>query len=302
MTAGYAGFIKCCVTCTLFCLDNGQAVRKLAMLISVICRSQLEAGDVNDAWTRITQLGQPRNRCSSNSDSGRAASAAADNSNSNSNRGAAPASEVAGEAAAPRGPPQQQPAAAPTGLAPFDAQRAADFWSSKVRRVWLRIVRQCPALMPCRCVWWRRHDAGGLCKQEPSYAHMRAQVFVKTYRERRSWAAVLRAFYRVFSLQLVLLHLELAAAFAPGDWGVLSSAMLTHAWLAAAERLANWWMTRRPADPIAARQRRRAKAEARSRCGGLVAGTSGRTASLGAAGGLRALLGAGPLIMTWQML
>jgi 1,3-beta-glucan synthase len=71
------------------------------------------------------------------------------------------------------------------------------------------------------------------------------QVLVKTFCERRSWAAVFRAFYRLYSLQLVLLSLILAYAFAPRDLMVLSSAVLTHAWLAALERTANWWMTRR---------------------------------------------------------
>ncbi|KAG2442546.1 hypothetical protein HXX76_002632 [Chlamydomonas incerta] len=169
-------------------------------------RSQLEAGDVNEAWTRITLLGQPRHRrsTSTSSDNGAGGGNAAGGNNA--------AAGCRSDASAA--------AAGAAGGASFDAQRAANFWSSK--------------------------------------------VFVKTYRERRSWAAVFRAFYRIYSLQLVLLHLELAAAFAPGDWAVFSGAVLTHAWLAAAERLANWWMTRRPADPIAARRRQRAKAEARS--------------------------------------
>lgn len=71
------------------------------------------------------------------------------------------------------------------------------------------------------------------------------QVFAKTFRERRSWAAVYRAFFRVYCLQLVAFHLLMAVAFVGWDLDVLSSIVVTHAWLSALERMANWWMTRR---------------------------------------------------------
>ncbi|KAG2499845.1 hypothetical protein HYH03_002136 [Edaphochlamys debaryana] len=77
------------------------------------------------------------------------------------------------------------------------------------------------------------------------------RVFVKTHRERRSWLALLRAFHRVFSLQLTLLHATMAWAFAPGSLTALSSAVLTHAMVAAAERTANWWLSRGAPDPLA---------------------------------------------------
>lgn len=81
-------------------------------------------------------------------------------------------------------------------------------------------------------------------------------VLVKTHRERRSWAHLLRAFYRVYSLHLVLLHAVIAQAFAPGSLRVLSSAVVTHAAVAAAERCANAWLTARVRDPLRdARQR-----------------------------------------------
>ncbi|PNW85408.1 hypothetical protein CHLRE_03g185000v5 [Chlamydomonas reinhardtii] len=76
------------------------------------------------------------------------------------------------------------------------------------------------------------------------------RVFIKTHRERRSWSAIFRAFYRVFSLQLVLLHLTIAHAFAPFDLAVLSSAVVTHALVQAAERTANWWLSRGTHDPL----------------------------------------------------
>ncbi|PNH01232.1 hypothetical protein TSOC_012892 [Tetrabaena socialis] len=81
-------------------------------------------------------------------------------------------------------------------------------------------------------------------------------VFVKTHRERRSWSALFRAFYRVYSLHFVLLHAIMAHAFAPGSLRVLSSAVVTHAILAAIERTANWWLTRGPRDPLQAAKAR----------------------------------------------
>jgi hypothetical protein len=41
----------------------------------------------------------------------------------------------------------------------------------------------------------------------------RSNVFVKTYRERRSWLAVFRAYYRVYAWHLVLYHAMQAQAF-----------------------------------------------------------------------------------------
>ncbi|GFR41022.1 hypothetical protein Agub_g1454, partial [Astrephomene gubernaculifera] len=81
-------------------------------------------------------------------------------------------------------------------------------------------------------------------------------VFVKTHRERRSWLALLRAFYRVYSLQLVLLHATMAYAFAPGSLRALSSAVLTHAVVAAVERTANWWLNRGTRDTLQAAKAR----------------------------------------------
>ncbi|GLI69026.1 hypothetical protein VaNZ11_013566, partial [Volvox africanus] len=114
---------------------------------------------------------------------------------------------------------------------PFDAQIAANFWSS--------------------------------------------EVFVKTFRERRSWAAIFRAFFRVYCLQLVLVTLIMAAAFAPGDAGALSSAVITHAWLSAAERIANWWLSRNPPDPLLIRQEKKARAEAQALAAGMASPDSG---------------------------
>ncbi|GIL73025.1 hypothetical protein Vretifemale_3262, partial [Volvox reticuliferus] len=91
----------------------------------------------------------------------------------------------------------------------------------------------------------------------------------------RSWAAVFRAFFRVYCLQLVLLTLIMAAAFAPRDPGALSSAVISHAWLAAAERITNWWLTRNPPDPLLIRQRKKAQAEAQASAEGVAAANSG---------------------------
>ncbi len=41
----------------------------------------------------------------------------------------------------------------------------------------------------------------------------RSNVFVKTYRERRTWMAVFRAYYRVYAAHLVLYHAMQAQAF-----------------------------------------------------------------------------------------
>ena len=65
-----------------------------------------------------------------------------------------------------------------------------------------------------------------------------------------------RAFYRVFCLQAVMLHLLVAAAFTEGTWSgrpawnAMTSAVITHAACAFFERFANMWMNRRQADPV----------------------------------------------------
>ncbi|KAJ9527498.1 hypothetical protein QJQ45_025772 [Haematococcus lacustris] len=77
-----------------------------------------------------------------------------------------------------------------------------------------------------------------------------SKVFVKTYRERRSWAAMLRAFYRVYSMHLVLFHLMVAYAWAGSDVKYLSTAVLTHALMHFIERGCNWWMCRPQPNPL----------------------------------------------------
>lgn len=78
----------------------------------------------------------------------------------------------------------------------------------------------------------------------------RTRAFVKTYRERRSWLAVYRAYYRVFALHFVLYHAMQAQAFVGWNWRVISSCLVTHAFCAALERFANWYMTRHPKEPL----------------------------------------------------
>ncbi|GLI69231.1 hypothetical protein VaNZ11_013721 [Volvox africanus] len=78
----------------------------------------------------------------------------------------------------------------------------------------------------------------------------RLRVFVKTYRERRSWWGVYRAFFRVYAFHFVLFHLMQAQAFAAWDWRVASSAIITHAWLTWLERVANWMMTMPSPEPL----------------------------------------------------
>ncbi|GIL51750.1 hypothetical protein Vafri_7680 [Volvox africanus] len=78
----------------------------------------------------------------------------------------------------------------------------------------------------------------------------RHRVFVKTYRERRSWWGVYRAFFRVYAFHFVLFHLMQAQAFAGWDWRVVSSALITHAWLTWLERVANWMMTMPSPEPL----------------------------------------------------
>ncbi|MEW5305138.1 MAG: hypothetical protein WDW36_007699 [Sanguina aurantia] len=90
---------------------------------------------------------------------------------------------------------------------------------------------------------------------ETAAAFWRQQVFIKTYAERRSWLAPFRAFYRVFALQLVLFHIVMAQAFSAYDLSLTSSAVLTHAFLTALERVATYVMTRHPADPLETHRR-----------------------------------------------
>ena len=71
-----------------------------------------------------------------------------------------------------------------------------------------------------------------------------------------SWLALFRAFYRVFCLQAVMLHVLLAAAFTEGHWSgrpawnAMSSAVITHAACAFFERFANMWMNIKQTDPV----------------------------------------------------
>ena len=81
-------------------------------------------------------------------------------------------------------------------------------------------------------------------------------VFVKTFYERRSWLAMFRAFYRVFCLQAVMVHVLMAAAFTEGSWSsrpawnAMTSAVITHAFFSFLERFANLWMNRKQANPV----------------------------------------------------
>ena len=71
-----------------------------------------------------------------------------------------------------------------------------------------------------------------------------------------SWLAMFRAFYRIFCLQAVMLHVLVAAAFTEGmwagrpAWNAMSSAVITHAACAFLERFSNLWMNRRQPDPV----------------------------------------------------
>ncbi|KXZ43170.1 hypothetical protein GPECTOR_99g805 [Gonium pectorale] len=78
----------------------------------------------------------------------------------------------------------------------------------------------------------------------------RNRVFVKTYRERRSWWGIYRAFYRIYAFHFVLFHVLQAVAFAGWNWRIVSSGMLTHAWLTWLERVANWMMTMHSPEPL----------------------------------------------------
>jgi 1,3-beta-glucan synthase len=78
----------------------------------------------------------------------------------------------------------------------------------------------------------------------------RNNVFVKTYRERRTWMAVFRAYYRVYAAHLVLYHAMQAQAFVGWNYRMISSCLITHAFCAALERFCNWYMTRHPPEPL----------------------------------------------------
>jgi hypothetical protein len=74
--------------------------------------------------------------------------------------------------------------------------------------------------------------------------------------------ALFRAFHRVYTLQAVLLHVLLAAAFTEGQWSersswiIISSTVITHAFCAFMERWSNMWMCRRQIDPVQQKQKR----------------------------------------------
>ncbi len=78
----------------------------------------------------------------------------------------------------------------------------------------------------------------------------RTNVFVKTYRERRTWAAVFRAYYRVIAAHLVLYHAMQAQAFVGWNYRIITSCLITHAFCTAFERFCNWYMTRHPPEPL----------------------------------------------------
>ncbi|KAL6746906.1 hypothetical protein V8C86DRAFT_1430973 [Haematococcus lacustris] len=76
------------------------------------------------------------------------------------------------------------------------------------------------------------------------------KVFVKTYRERRTWAAMYRAYFRVWCVHLVAYHFLQVLAFMGWDWRYLSMTLVTHACLKALERICNWFMTSEPPEPL----------------------------------------------------
>ncbi|KAG1659988.1 hypothetical protein FOA52_009662 [Chlamydomonas sp. UWO 241] len=96
------------------------------------------------------------------------------------------------------------------------------------------------------------YERGRVAAFDPQVASdfWRTKVFVKTYRERRTWAAVYRNYYRVLAFHLVLFHLIQTFAFVGWDWRLLSSACLTMAWCKALERFTNFYMTREPKEPL----------------------------------------------------
>jgi hypothetical protein len=66
----------------------------------------------------------------------------------------------------------------------------------------------------------------------------------------------------VYTLQAVLLHVLLAAAFTEGQWSersswiIISSTVITHAFCAFMERWSNMWMCRRQTNPLKSREKR----------------------------------------------
>jgi 1,3-beta-glucan synthase len=76
------------------------------------------------------------------------------------------------------------------------------------------------------------------------------KVFVKTYRERRTWAAVYRNFFRVWCVHFVCYQFLQVLAFTGWDWRFLSSCIVTHSWMKAFERICNWFMTAESAEPL----------------------------------------------------
>lgn len=77
-----------------------------------------------------------------------------------------------------------------------------------------------------------------------------SRVFVKTYKERRTWAAVYRAYYRVWCFHIVAYQFLQVLAFEGWDWRFLSSCIVTQANMKAIERLCNWFMTNDPPEPL----------------------------------------------------
>lgn len=96
---------------------------------------------------------------------------------------------------------------------------------------------------------FERGSVGGFDPQVAS-DFWRTKVFVKTYRERRSWAAMYRGYYRVYSFHLVAFHLLQTFCFTGWDWRFLTSGILTMAWCKALERVCNWFMCQEPKEPL----------------------------------------------------
>lgn len=76
------------------------------------------------------------------------------------------------------------------------------------------------------------------------------KVFVKTYLERRTWAAMYRAYYRVFAFHIIAYQFLQVLAFTGWDFRMLSSCIVTHAGMKAFERYCNWFMTNDPPEPL----------------------------------------------------
>ncbi len=130
------------------------------------------------------------------------------------------------------------------------AQRADTLRELRVKPEQIRMATQNDAYVSLTNLGFGKGAAMSTFEAGVASEFWHTKVFVKTYRERRTWAAVYRAYFRVWCFHLVAYQFLQVLAFTGWDWRSLSSCIVTHVVLKAFERFCNWFMTNEPAEPL----------------------------------------------------